>query len=1149
MRPANKNLKVNELKKLATCYSMQILLSLFFVALSLPCFATEYYVSGSGSDSKNGLSSSTAFRTLQKAADLTNPGDTVWIMNGTYKNSWPGAYVLEINRSGNSNAYITYSAMAGHKPLLYFGETTRGSEDAGWAGIRVTASYIKIIGLEVKGNNGNMDLDRARSIQNSNGGNGTAESSGNAIIIHHPSNTLVHHVIVSDNIVHSAGSGIGCAHADYITIERNRVFDNAWYSSYANSGISLFEMKNFDNFSGVKNIVRANVSYNNASYLPWKIAGLNVPSDGNGIILDTALSGYVGRTLVANNLVYNNGGSGIHAYIFNNVDIVNNTSYQNTRVMTDWSEIFQSNSSGGRILNNIIYSRSGAKQDFNWSASGLVSNYNLVYNARSISSGGSQDVVADPRFVNASQANFALQETSPAIDAGTQTAQTPVQDINGNSRPFGAANDLGAFEYSGTEEVLNPPEGNTEGGNGSDSGNSNGSEGGNQDSSSVNGQSSSSGSGKSSGGAMGGCGMVRQADGSKGITSSIFLLLLPILMAIALRFNRFRQFLLSLSGFVIIISYQACTPMNSSINKQSLSSDTEAVIESFDGVQFYQKVCAQCHMDIQNTRIPGRSPSQISIALQTVTDMKYLSSYNLNQQQIEAISKALGFDESSSKEIPLCESTSELPVGQLFRLTKTQYALMLEQIFGISNGMNYLSNWPSEYSTGIFSNNGLGLDVNEILLTELMSINEKLLDDVWNNTNLRSRILSCSLTSATCVNGEIKRFLEKAFRHPVESAEFDSYRSLYDKVLASGGSSADAYKVVLQTVLVSPSFIYNAYVRGQNIPGDRKKLTDIELANRISFMLWGMGPDDELYEVAIKGELQNLAQLQKQIRRMLQDSRSKYFAEHYFKAWLTPDSPSVQVSSFVKMTNINLKNSLDQEMVEFINDFIRRDAPMVEVLSGQYTYVNSTLAGHYGVTGSFSSTFDKVNLPSASGILSQGRVLSATGREDSVVNVILRGKWLMDKMLCEGPPPPANLMEIAEILESELEEGLSNREMAHLRSSRTACATCHVSMDNYGFTFEAFDSFGRIKSGSIDNHAVMSDGKEVSGIQQLSHWLQSQDQTKACFAKQMGSYVYSRPFAEPDECVANKIGIDNWSLPISSWLTQFVKSDGFQQVR
>ncbi|MBC1220446.1 right-handed parallel beta-helix repeat-containing protein [Nostoc sp. UCD121] len=400
--------------------------------------ATKYYVSGSGNDKNNGLSPSSAFRTIQRAADLTRPGDTVLILNGVYKNPSPNGSALVIKRSGTANSWITYKAYPGDKPKI---------QHNGWTGISIEngASYIEINGLEVAGNNANITLSYALS-QKYNKSNPL--TSGTCINMDGRKSGRSHHIRILNNKVHDCGgAGISVIESDYVTVDNNEVYNNAWYSPYAASGISLLKNWNYDKNQNYKMYVTRNKVYNNQMLVPWYANGKF--QDGNGIIVDSSRSnGYQGRTLIANNISYKNGGSGIHTYESDYVDIVHNTAYLNNQTAgINYGQIMSNYSGNIKVINNALYSAPNKPISSNNKSTNTTFNYNLYNNngSRSVSV-GPNDIMADPQFVNPSGGDFRIKGTSRAINNGFKWNNLK-NDYFGKPRPVGAGYDIGAHEY------------------------------------------------------------------------------------------------------------------------------------------------------------------------------------------------------------------------------------------------------------------------------------------------------------------------------------------------------------------------------------------------------------------------------------------------------------------------------------------------------------------------------------------------------------------------------------------------------------------------------------------------------------------------------------------------------------------------------
>ena len=303
-----------------------------------------YYVSSEiGSDNNVGTSESAPLATLQAAANLVQPGDTVEVMNGTYTGNAPGGGdVLDITTSGTASAPITFEAAPGQTPVI--------NSSGGWNAINIEASYIVVSGFTVVGDAANYTLSQALAGYST----GNANLDGNGIAINPTSSVPVpNHITIENNTVdNEPGGGIYTEGADYVQILNNDVYDNAHWSAYGNSGISVSTSTNSDTNAGVHDVVSGNTVFGNAQEVPT--TGGSTITDGEGIILDTN-PGFVGEILVENNTVYNNGSSGIESFDTNNAVITANTVYgndtENVQAASD-AEIFINQSSNNTVTSN-----------------------------------------------------------------------------------------------------------------------------------------------------------------------------------------------------------------------------------------------------------------------------------------------------------------------------------------------------------------------------------------------------------------------------------------------------------------------------------------------------------------------------------------------------------------------------------------------------------------------------------------------------------------------------------------------------------------------------------------------------------------------------------------------------------------------------
>jgi Right handed beta helix region len=450
--------------------TMMVLLTLFVSGI---INAQTWHVSGTGNDSNDGKTVKTAFRNLQKAADLVQPGDVVLIGTGIYTlaDKSDGGAVLNIKASGTKDAWITWKAAPGAKPDV---------RPIGWCGIQISGSYHILDGLTVTGGNDSIYLLQAQE----DGKKTTPDPKFNTNGIYvngrvrKPEEKPHHNIIRNCTVTKCPGGGIVGIEMDYLTIEDCKVSENAWFMRYGGSGITTLNNWAYDDAPGYHIIIQRNYVWNNKTLVNWEKIGKL--SDGNGILLDVtdqARTGatnpnadavikkdsaaavaeakpkrpeWKGRALIANNLSAFNGGSGIHTFRTKHVDIINNTTYHNGGIV-GYQELFPNNSEDIVILNNIIIPRPAGKITSNNKNTNIRWDYN-VYPAEQTVFKGANDIVADPIFINVPddlinimKADFRLSKESKALNSGTNDVAQPT-DINKKPRPKTTGRDRGAFE-------------------------------------------------------------------------------------------------------------------------------------------------------------------------------------------------------------------------------------------------------------------------------------------------------------------------------------------------------------------------------------------------------------------------------------------------------------------------------------------------------------------------------------------------------------------------------------------------------------------------------------------------------------------------------------------------------------------------------
>jgi hypothetical protein len=430
------------------------------ILVNEPAANRKLYVDAVKGSDKNPGTEAKPFASIQAASNITLPGDTVYIKDGTYTQTSAEA-VLLIARSGAPGAWITYRPYPGAHPKLF-------AKNA-WNVVLITGSWIRVQGLDVAGNMQNVSVEEAAKVydrfaagkEGQTFGPETSFAETNGITVRAVDRQKVplgeqiypRHVEILANTVHDAqGGGISAMESDYITIEDNNIQNVAGRAIYACSGISILGSQNTDfQTPQYKMYVQNNLIVNARTYVKW--IATKAMSDGNGIILDSNRNvspkgePYTGHYLVANNVVLNSGGAGIQVFSTDNADVVYNTVYYSSQTPgLDYGQIWVHATSNLRIMNNIMVAGPDGKMNqFFKDNSNVVYDYNIYFGGKKPEMVGPHDIVADPMFINVAAGNFKLQPGSPAIDSGIN--DFPVtRDFEGKPRPVGKAPDRGAFE-------------------------------------------------------------------------------------------------------------------------------------------------------------------------------------------------------------------------------------------------------------------------------------------------------------------------------------------------------------------------------------------------------------------------------------------------------------------------------------------------------------------------------------------------------------------------------------------------------------------------------------------------------------------------------------------------------------------------------
>jgi hypothetical protein len=352
------------------------------------------------------------------------------------------------------------------------------------------------------------------------------------------------------------------------------------------------------------------------------------------------------------------------------------------------------------------------------------------------------------------------------------------------------------------------------------------------------------------------------------------------------------------------------------------------------------------------------------------------------------------------------------------------------------------------------------------------------------DTPSRRRLFTCRPAGTDrgeeekCAASILSTVMRRAYRRPVGRAEVDHPMAFY----RTGRARADfdaGIAAALTAVLSSPEFLFRVETDPKEAPaGGVYRISDLELASRLSFFLWSSIPDNELLDTAIHGKLSQPGELEKQVRRMLADQRSYNLATNFAGQWLllrNIDSLAPSTTLFRDFDD-NLRQAVRQETELFFDSVVREDRSALTFIRSDYTFLNERLARHYGIPNVYGSRFRRVTLTPESrrgGLLRQGSVLAVTSYATRT-SPVLRGVLVLRNIL--GAPPPSPPPNVPALDESTMVANLSMRQRLAAHRSNAACASCHRTIDPVGFALENFNAVGQWRDVDADGEPVDASG-------------------------------------------------------------------------
>ncbi|MGE3511547.1 MAG: DUF1592 domain-containing protein [Vicinamibacterales bacterium] len=397
----------------------------------------------------------------------------------------------------------------------------------------------------------------------------------------------------------------------------------------------------------------------------------------------------------------------------------------------------------------------------------------------------------------------------------------------------------------------------------------------------------------------------------------------------------------------------------------------------------------------------------------------------------------------------------------------------------------------------------------------------------------RQRILVCTPASSTasaertCAKNIISSLARRAYRRPVTANDVNALLAVYDQGHAQGGFE-QGIEWALERVLVAPDFLFRMEQDPASAkPGVPFRVSDIELASRLSFFLWSSIPDETLLSAAESGRLSAPGGLSTQVKRMLADPKASALVANFAGQWLylrnvrghAPDP------NLFPDFDDNLREAFSRETELFFESQLREDRPVIDLLRANYTFVNERLARHYGMSGIYGSHFRRVTHPDdrRAGLLGQGSILTVTSYAHRTSPVV-RGKWLLENLLgAPPPPPPPNVPALPENEDGKAPSTVRERMEQHRKNP--VCAACHARMDPLGFALENFDAIGRWRASDetgkpVDSSGTLPDGTAFKGPAEFRQaLLGKQDDFVGAVVEKLLTYALGR-------------GLESYDMPV-----------------
>ncbi|HEX6764545.1 MAG TPA: DUF1592 domain-containing protein, partial [Polyangiaceae bacterium] len=450
------------------------------------------------------------------------------------------------------------------------------------------------------------------------------------------------------------------------------------------------------------------------------------------------------------------------------------------------------------------------------------------------------------------------------------------------------------------------------------------------------------------------------------------------------------------------------------------------------------------------------------------------------------------------------------------RLNRVEYDNTVRDLLGTT--LHPADTFQADASGAGYDTVGAALSLSPVAVRDYEDAAYKLVDELVANPTRLSAVVPCDVQAQgeTCLRTVLTTFGKRAFRRPVTPEEVELLLTPYRTAQMLGGTAPTlALRYTLAAVLVNQHFLFRFEVDPDPASTAPRRLDDYELASRLSYALWSTMPDDALFAAAEAGTLGTDAELARQIDRMLADPRASALSDNFAGQWLEFRDPTHEpdVRAFPNYTPA-LATSMANEAKAFFADFLASAAPIGELLSARFTYVDAALASHYGLpaqsgTGPGQMWRADTSSVERSGLLTLGAVLTATSM-NTRTSPVKRGEFVLRHLLCETvTPPPPDVLGIPD--EIDPNQQLTMRQRMEQHRNNDMCIGCHADMDQLGFGLENYDAVGKYRTTDnelpVDSAGVLPDGSAFSGAVELAALLSRDSRFNHCVAKNLMTYA------------------------------------------